>query len=188
MSFMKPRPDFTVSIVAPFNQTAVTITDKVGTQIDFFSLNERNSAFRTYTGSAIISIITDLPVLVTLYGHGSTLVLGDPSMMIVSDITFFGHVYDFFVPTGFNEPSTLQIIISEVYQVSGLLLNGVPLSPSETIATTVPQHGTFIVVYADVVSGKYRITHTSGNAVSFGAWLYGRTNNQEYASNLGINA
>ncbi|XP_060579285.1 IgGFc-binding protein-like isoform X2 [Ruditapes philippinarum] len=186
ISFMKPRPDFTVSIVAPFNQTSVTITDKVGNQIEILSLNERNTAFRTYTGSSTISVLTDLPVLVTLYGHGgSKLGFGDPSMMIVPDITFFGHVYDFFVPTDFE--SSLQVIISDTYPVSGLLLNGKPISPTETIVTTVPKHGTFTVVYADVVSGKYRVTHSLANAVSFGAWLYGRTYKQEYATNLGIN-
>ncbi|XP_053403273.1 IgGFc-binding protein-like [Mercenaria mercenaria] len=186
LSFMKPRPDFTVSIIAPNDQTSVRIHDDLGNILETFSLMAREAAFRTYTGSATISVTSSLPVLVTQYGHGSSLVLGDPSVMVISDVNFFGYVYDFSVPAGFNAPSTLAIVMSDAYSTSGFLLNDMSLITTQTKTIIIPGYGTYNVLYADVEAGYNHLSHSQGNAVSFGAWIYGRTNNQEYASLLGI--
>lgn len=185
LSFMKPRSDFTVSIVSP-DLNSANVYDDLGNLIETLTLEAQVALFRTYTGSASISIVSDLPVLVTQYGHGSSVEAGDPSMMVIPDISHYGSVYEFVVPTGFVSPSTLIIVMSNTYLTSDLLLNNSPITPSQTIPVSIPGHGMFNVIYVDVTDGKHHLSHTFGNTAQFGAWIYGRISNEEYAWSLGI--
>lgn len=186
VSYMAPRPDFTISIAVPYNNTSVTIYNAAGAVIETItSMMKTNAIFRSYTGFQSISIISTQPVLVTQYGHGksSGTTFGDPSMMAIPDVSHFGNQYEFVVPDDFN--STLAMVMNSSYSITDLLLDGVTFSPTQTINVTITSYGKYVVLYGNVVPGYHTLVHTAGNSVSFGAWIYGRRIVAEYAWSLG---
>lgn len=92
VSYMKPRPDFTVSIAAPYSSTSVTIYNAAGTVLEnISSMKQMDVVFRTYTGFQTLSVLASQPILVTQYGHGrgTDRTGGDPSMMTIPDVNHF---------------------------------------------------------------------------------------------------
>lgn len=65
ISFMHPRPDFTISIVAVHNETSLSIYDADGNKLEeVASMVKAGAIFRTYTREQTISVIANKPILV----------------------------------------------------------------------------------------------------------------------------
>lgn len=185
VSFMKPRTGFTISIAAPYNQISVKIYNSIGIQLEIIDMAMKDVVFRTYSNVLAILVVSTDPVLVTQYGHGSSLVndVGDPSMMIIPDVSFFGYMYDFWVPPGFT--STLAVVLADS-NILNVLLDGQSLLSTQLVLVTVIGYDTYTVLYTDISAGYHHLSHVTGNAVSFGAWIYGQSDNAEYAWTLGM--
>ncbi|KAL4220673.1 hypothetical protein ACF0H5_021068 [Mactra antiquata] len=183
VSYMTPRPDFTINIVILVDMTTVRFYLGSGTIWETLtSLPAKTSIFRTYTVSKTIVIISDQNIMVHQFGHGSQSTSGDPSMMFIPDIGHYGDLYEFTVPTTSTLP-TLTIVIDNIYPASDLKLNGQNFNPVSVIPVTV-EGIAFTVLYVEIPTGFNTLTHGSGTA-RFGAWLYGRTSIIEYAWTLG---
>jgi hypothetical protein len=182
---MKSRPDFTISVASPYSNTTVKIYNAAGVLKETItSMKKTDAIFRTYTGSQSLVIVATQPVLVTQYGHGSNDTgVGDPSMMTIPDVNHFGHTYDFVALNNFE--SSITLVINSSYFIYGLLLDDIAFAPTETISATIMGYGDYVILYADIAPGYHRLAHTAGTAVSFGAWIYGRQTDTEYAWSLG---
>ncbi|KAL4223744.1 hypothetical protein ACF0H5_017210 [Mactra antiquata] len=182
VSFMHPRNDFTVSIVATMNDTEVTVLDNMGNELESITdLMESSSVFRTYFNSMTISVVSNKPILVHQYGHSSNRILGDPSMMFIPDVKHYAPQYYFYIP---HFTSTLVIVLSSNYSDAFLELNGQLLSHVQQVPVIVSNNEMFTVIYVVVYPGSYKLTHQSPTAV-FGAWVYGRNDGTEFAWSLG---
>ncbi|KAL4219803.1 hypothetical protein ACF0H5_020215 [Mactra antiquata] len=184
VSFMTPRPDFTINVVTVESMTTVTFYLGSGAILETLAgLAAKTSIIRTYTVSKTMVIISDKPIMIHQYGHGGWNISGDPSMMFIPDIEHYGDQYEFMVPATSILP-TLTVIIDNIYSTSELKLNGKNFNPVATITANVPDVGIFTVLYVEVPNGFNTLTHDSGIA-RFGAWLYDRSIAREYALTLG---
>lgn len=183
ISFMKPKPDFTIGIIAPEAHTSVLIYDNDGIPVETLNLSSTKQAiFRAYTPNRTISVVSNRLILITQYSYGSILTEKDLSMMAVPDVTHFGPRYDFVVPNISVDFNTIVVIISESFSISGLLLDNQIFNPIQTVSVNVPGNGIYQVLYGNIPVGYHQLKHTDGNRAMFGAWIYGA---KQYAWNLG---
>jgi len=183
VGYMYPRTDFTIGIASSKTLTMVNIYDHLGDLTDTQYMERGDVVYLSFYSTYVMSIISNEPILVTQYGHGSKLVSGDPSMMLVPSITGYSDgSYQFNALSGFI--SHLGVVVP-VGQISGLQLDETSLVPALSNNVTVPGIGAFTFVYVGVNAGFHNLSHVS-TEVKYSAWAYGRTTNQEYATTLGM--
>lgn len=188
ISYMNPRPDFTISIIVTQDSTNISFYDKTGTILETISNQTQSTQiFRTFYSYVTISVISNKPVMVHQYGHGGDNFLGDPSMMFIPDVGFYSHQYSFVIPSVFTS-STLTVIIDDLMSASMLKLNNNTLIPMDSVSVIVPDKGSYTVLYADVMPGGHHLSNDAGTGMIYGAWVYGRSHIQEFSWTLGFAA
>lgn len=183
LSYMYPRPEYTIGIMALHDYTDITILDSKGTVKESLQLFGKKVSFRTYNFFSGV-VTSTKPVSVTQYGHGhgSSDYLGNPSMMLVPAVTNYGTGYEFNAIPGYD--SSIGISISSGYE-EGLLLNGKRFNPDKQIRIETKSYGTYFILYANITEGYHSLSHTDSD-VTFSGWLYGRFVSREYATSLGM--
>lgn len=180
--YMYGRQDFTIGIVAGNNYTIVDIYDDFGMLYETVNMSHGDHIFRTFYQAFTGSVISNEPILVTQYSHGSNLVFGDPAMMVVPALSNYGPKFEFNVLSGFT--SSMGVVVPDG-QASGLLLDGNAFIPASSVTVDVPWVGLYTLVYLDIGAGYHTLAHTD-LTVKMAAWAYGRTTNEEYAFCLGM--
>lgn len=186
LGYMRPRPQFTIGVVASADATVVNVYTKSGTLSDTIILSRGQVAQRAFYNSNILSLVSNQGILVVQYGHteNENSLDGGPSMMLIPGIQGYGHEYNFQVFTGWFDPAGLTVVIKNGTEAD-LLIDNTQVSPVSKTAVEVPGLGLYQLLYIQVNSGNHYLTHTKNE--SFGAWLYARaTDSQEYSMCLGL--
>lgn len=181
-SYMYPRQNYTIGIVALLDYTDVEIFNSKGTVNETIRLSNSDAIYRTYNDFYSGGLTSTKPVLVTQFGHGSDGLFGDPSMMIVPAVTNYGSGYEFNAIPGYI--SSIGVVISSGYE-RNLLLDGKRFVPEKTVLVHNQEHGEYLIAYVDVAEGYHSLSH-SDQHVTFTGWLYGRAPFGEYATSLGM--
>lgn len=182
VGYMHSREDFTVGVAASKPNTVVNIYDDTGVLSETINMAGGSATYRTFYGMSLGSVISNEPILVTQYGHGSSLVFGDPSMALVPPIEAYGTKYEFSTVSGYT--SSFSAIVPRGMEGS-LLLDGISFLPIATALVTVPQIGIYVLIYQDVADGMHTLSFQEP-VVPFAAWAYGRTTSAEVALCLGM--
>ena len=175
LSYMHPRPKFSVRIVAAHDDTDVTIRDTSGAAIQTTSLNKGESYFTSFDSKDTISITSDKGVLVAQYGQGmdaDTWDFGDPSMVVLPGLGQFEGEYHLYSAREFYKRNYVTVVISDEFDVTGLRLNGDSFDTDNSISISVPGYGDFKVLSLRSFQTLASLSHTDSVA-TFGALQYG---------------
>ncbi|XP_060589282.1 uncharacterized protein LOC132744551 [Ruditapes philippinarum] len=179
IGYMKPFLTSYVRIAIPFDHTDVTIFDEDGNVVDCLVGMSRGDTFVKSYSNVALSVISTERVLVIQYGDDyEEDPVRDSSMMQILSIDRYVSTYDFYVPENF-EQAILEIIIESTLDPTGLLLDGMMLSVTETVSATVPGYGTYDIIYSNVSPGSHTLTHA--DVAVYTAFVYARRVRAEYA-------
>lgn len=186
VSYMSPRPSFTVQIISQENATVVTIYKTLGQQNETITMNQGEAQIRTYTDNDIISILATNGIIVSQYNHGSSIdkTIGDPSSTIVPGINQYDNNYIFSTIDQISTHSVC-IIMHTAYDFNGLMLDGISQGGNPTVPITVPEWGSYKIMFIALSTGRHTLTHMNEKA-RFGAIVYGYLGNAEYSFPVGM--
>lgn len=181
---MYSRSDFSISIVAPFDDTHVSIYDSEDTLIESLALDKQASVFRSYNLPVVVISATKY-IMVNQYGHGSDGGLGDPSMSFIPSTEHYTNRYFFRLPSDIAWNSTIiSFVIDIAYDVQGLRMNLKPLPIGDIKSIRLPDSRVYRVLYVRLLKGEgFMFDHVDG--AKFAAFWYSRKQNGEIATTLG---
>jgi len=179
---MKPRPTYSIGIVAPYDSTNITMYDESNNVLETFTLNQQESIFRTYDDQALVILATN-GILVTQYGDGYSDY--DPALTFIPGLPQYTNWKKFYVPGNLDNYENTASIVIETREVFGLRLNGAELRPLGGVTVHMPDGRRFAVFYIAIrADSVYTLTHVN-TGVKFGAYLYIGSSYLEYVTVLG---
>lgn len=179
---MKPRTVYSLSIVAPIDDTLVKIFDSQRVLLETITLNQQESIFRSFNLTTV-TVTATKNVLVNQYGHGSDRTFGDPSQTVVPAVRHFTTKYSFYVPVEYTDTSTVCIVVNGNSDLNGFRLDDSVLPYIDTSEVNLPGGFIYKTIYMNVTDGHRVLRHVDN--VKFGAYWYARTINSEVATFLG---
>ena len=179
-----PTANFSIHIVPRYDNTEVTVFDSEGNLL----LSEPNiidNKRHTFDNVHGVSITANEPIYVSQVLHVSSEEPGDASQTTIPPPQLFTNYYPFLVTSKHDTDSILCITIYSLYDPDAVLLDGKRLTAMDSNVIMLPCSGEFNVQYASVSQGFHTLTHEDPGA-KFGAILYSRGANVEYATYLGL--
>lgn len=166
-----PREHFVVRMISGSNNTDVHYYNATK---HFAVYMKARSIEEILLGTAPLIVTSTKPVSVILYGHDGDNIVGDPFMLNAQGLSNFQTSYRFVTQNFYSGASNTVAVTIRKADVSGLLLNGHPMSYWNAVNISVAQPmEEYVTMFVNVsYNSYYRLYHTG--TVKFGAILYGR--------------